>query len=163
MKKQILAAFLILVTPLTSFSQAGENATTLEITKLKSSYETSLNKLLHKYIKKGDIASVSKVGAELIKLGQAFLEVEPGIAPAGLWDWKYNNIVTLSPDHLAVCNGKNFGIWTWINEKKGKAEVKWDNGYIDTFTISPDQLKLHIVNNLDVKFVADRIEKKPKP
>jgi hypothetical protein len=162
MKNYLLMSVLIVASPLALFSQGGEIAAASEVAKLKSNYETSLNELLLKYIKRGDVASVSSVGSELKKLRPEFPEVEPDSAPAGYWDWKYNNMVTLASNGLAVCNGKNFGIWKWIDEKGGKAEVRWDNGYIDTFTISPDQRKLHIVNNLDVKFVADKIEKRAK-
>jgi hypothetical protein len=162
MKKYLLALVLVVLSPFASFALAGDCAAMPEVAKLKLSYETSINELLRKYIKKGDVASVSVVCAELLKIGRGFPEVDSAGAPVGVWDWKYNNTVTLFPDRLAICNGRNFGIWKWIDERSGKAEVRWDDGYIDTFTVSPDQQKLHIVNNLDIKFVAEKIKKRPK-
>jgi hypothetical protein len=163
MNKHLVASVLIMLSPLAAFAQEAESPAALAVAKLKSSYETSLHELLAKYIKAGDLASVANVAAELKKLNPEFPEVEQGGDLVGYWDWKYNNKVVLAASGLAVCNGKDFGIWRWTDEEHGKAEVKWYNGYIDTATLSPDKKKVHIVNNLEVRFVADRIEtKKPK-
>lgn len=162
MNKYLVASVLIMISPLAAFSQAIESAAASDVAKLKANYETALDELLGKYIKAGDLASVAAVASELKRFRPGFPKVEQGNALVGYWDWKNNNRVVLSSNGLALGNDDGFGIWKWIDEKEGKAEIKWSNGYIDTVRVSPDRQKLHIVNNMDMKFVADRIGARPQ-
>lgn len=159
MKKYILALVLSGAAAAVS-AQTVEPKAAPEITELKQGYKDSLDRLLVKYLKDGNVAAAAEVSVEIKRIRTELPKIEVGKAPVGFWRWNNSNaVVTFESNGLTTGDDKAYGIWKWISMQEGKAEIKWNNGYVDTFTISPDGATLHIVNNLDEKFVASKIEK----
>ena len=159
MKKYLLAAAFTGVFA-TCFAQNIESAATSAIVELRQNHEEALDRLLLKYLKNGDVGAVAEISRELKKLRPSSPKIESGKPPVGWWRWNSNYTVSIDSNGLTTWNDKSYGIWRWLDEKAGKGEVRWDSGYIDTFIVSPDGRNLHIVNNLDAKYVASRIDRK---
>ncbi len=154
MNKYLLASIFALVPA----AVQADSAVSSEIAALRRNYDDALFRLIKKCVKEGDLAGLEETGLALKTIRPSFPEVKEEKGLVGHWRWNNDYPVVISPDGFAVWNGKSFGIWKWLNEQKREAEIKWANGYIDTFTISPDGKNLHVVNNHDDRYVVRKSE-----
>lgn len=158
MKPYLLALALSATT--TSIAAPNEGSAYREIVTLRRNHEDGLNRLLIKYLKEKNLEAVSVICSEMKVIRSEIPKVESGKPPIGLWIWHENNPVIIRSNGLAIWKDGNYGLWKWLNESERKAEIRWDNGYSDTFTISPDGKTLHIINNYGANFTAKKAEPK---
>jgi hypothetical protein len=73
----------------------------------------------------------------------------------GTWTWHYifDSETVLSEGGVGRNNTGPKGVWTC---SAGIATATWDNGFVDTITISGDGKTLFIKNNAGKSFTADR-------
>jgi len=82
--------------------------------------------------------------------------------PSPCGKWKHYGkgktiIATLSSDGTAISNKyKTKGAWHWLDESKNQFQIEWENGIIDTLTISQDGKKVMGSNNHAENFRWDR-------
>lgn len=134
------------------------NAVSRELTALRRNHEDGLDRLLSKYLKEKNLSAVSSICSEIKSIRREPPKVETGTPPVGRWRWSADSNVVISSSGLATWNDCNYGIWKWLNESERKMEIRWDNGFTDTLTISADGRKFHIINNYDDKFMADKVD-----
>jgi hypothetical protein len=89
------------------------------------------------------------------------LAAEPCTGGIGQWNWFIGGQVTLSQDNKVRFAGNGSippasGTWS-CDPKQGKYVVTWQNGFVDTLSLSPDGNKLTGLSSTGVQVSAGRV------
>ena len=156
--RTLLILLTLLLIPAAVPAQSITTSASKELSSLRRNYEESLDRLLLKSIRAGDVAAVSEVSLEIDRISSGPRQIEKGAeSPAGHWRW-FNDSSTYIYGSGLVVHGESRGILKWTNRSKKEIQIKWSNGYIDTIVIAPDGKTLQGTTNENVRFNAELLK-----
>ncbi len=157
--KHTLLLFCLLLTGATGHTEERNDAgAKAGLPELRQAYLQSLEALLQSHLKEERYAEAAAVCEELGRLKGADRKMKVMAArrsPAGDWQWPGDAAATFRADGT-VTHTENQGVWFWLGESRTVLRIQWNDGVVDTLTLTPDGKTLAGSNNRGEAFTAHR-------